>query len=332
MDGKIYFQWHITDACNFHCRHCYQENFDEKSDLSFKDLVRIYDNIRAFADGRKIIITLTGGEPFLKKEFFELAAFLDGDDAVEEIFVITNGSLIDERIINELSRIKKLRHIKISLEGASGHANDAIRGDGAFKLAMKGIGLLKLKSEFKIDIMITLMKSNADEVMSMLELCRDLKLDGLIIERFIPLGQSHSLKSEVLDASGWRKVVNDVLAFSEISVPDDDMLPYKAFWVKFEDGVIDLLGALCNLGEENFAIMPNGDLLPCRRFNFKIGNLLENSLFDIVRNCALLRQLSDRNNLKHKCGTCPINKCYGCRALAYALEGDYFEDDNQCWR
>lgn len=332
MDGKIYFQWHITDACNFHCRHCYQENFDEKLGLSFKDLVGIYDNIRAFADGRKIIITLTGGEPFLKKEFFELASFLDAEDAVEEISVITNGSLIDERITNELNRTKKLRHIKISLEGAAEQANDAIRGDGAFELAMKGIGLLKQNSKLKIDIMITLMKSNVDEVVNMLELCRDLRLDGLIIERFIPLGQSHSLKSEVLDAGGWRKVVNDVLAFAEISVPEDNMLPYKAFWVKFEDGVINLFGALCNLGAENFAIMPNGDLLPCRRFNFKMGNLLEKKLSDIVRDYALLRQLSGRNNLKHKCGTCFVEKCYGCRALAYAMEGDYFAGDSQCRR
>lgn len=332
MNTKLYFQWHITDICNFQCAHCYQDNFNEKVDLNFADLVRIYDNIFAFAKGRKVVLTLTGGEPFLKKEFFELAAFLDRNDATEEINVITNGSLISEHIANELSSIKKLKYIKISLDGATSQTNDNIRGKGTFQLAMEGIDLLKRKSEFKISIMFTVMKSNANEVVDMLELCRDLQLDGLVVERFIPLGQSRGLTNEVLDKGDWRNVANDVFVFSGVSVRDEDILPYKAFWVKFERDNIELFGAFCNLGKENFAILPNGDLLPCRRFNFKIGNLLNENLSDIVRNCKLLRELCDRNNLKDRCRTCSITNCYGCRALAYALKGDYFGEDSQCWR
>ena len=331
MGENLFFQWHITDACNFRCRHCYQNDFTKASDLPLAALMKIYENIASSSGGRKTKINLTGGEPFLRKDFFSLLRYLDKHDTTEELAVITNASLIDEDTVAELKGIKKLKQIKISLDGATEKTNDAIRRPGAFRTVLEKINLLQEKGAFEVIIMLTAMRSNTYELPALFQLCRDLKVDGLIIERFIPLGQSKGLKSEVIGKEDWKRLVGEICEYMEVDAIEDDMLACKEFWIKFKEGDAELLGAECNLGEDAFAIMPNGDLLPCRRFAMKIGNLLDKGLKDIISESRVLKEVTDKSKLKGKCGTCRIDKCRGCRAFAYAVGNDYLAEDGLCW-
>lgn len=328
---NLYFQWHITDACNFRCRHCYQHDFTKASDLALDDLIKIYENIASCAGGRKMRINLTGGEPFLRKDFFGLLRYLDKHDATEELLVITNASLIDESAIEKLKEIKKLKQVKISLDGATEKTNDDIRRPGAFRMALEKINLIQEKSSLEVIIMLTAMRSNTYELPALFQLCRDLKVDGLIIERFIPLGQSKDLKSEVMNKEDWKRLVSEICEYMEAEAGEDEMLPCKAFWIKFKEDGTELLGAECNLGDDAFAILPNGDLLPCRRFAIKIGNLLDKSLKDIINESRVLKEVTDKSRLKGKCRACRIDKCRGCRAVAYAVGNDYLAEDSLCW-
>ena len=77
--------------------------------------------------------------------------------------------------------------------------------------------------------------------------------------------------------------------------------------------------------------MPNGDVLPCRRFPVSIGNLLTYSLKTIWEKSDLLEKLRQKENLKGKCGNCEMEHCRGFRSLALALTGDYLAEDPHCW-
>lgn len=329
---NLYFQWHITDACNFRCRHCYQEDFSKASELPFSGLMKIYENIASSAGGRKVVYNLTGGEPFLHDGFFELLRFLDDRPETEEVMVITNASLIDEAAVSKLKQAKKLKKIKVSLDGATEKTNDSIRRQGAYRTALEKINLLQESGRFEIIVMLTAMRSNAYEVPALYQLCRELKVDGLMIERFIPLGQSRGLKAEMIDSQQWRMIVRDICEYMEVDFSEREILPCKAFWIRFKEDDAELLGAECNLGDDAFAIMPNGDLYPCRRFALKIGNISEKSLTDIVRSSDLLKEITDKSKMKGKCRTCGIDNCRGCRALAYALGRDYLAEDEHCWK
>lgn len=331
MDDRLYFQWHITDACNFRCRHCYQDDFTKNSELGLADLIKVYRNIVSGAGDKKIAINLTGGEPFLKKEFFELLAYLDRQDETGELAVITNGSLINEKLLKKLGSARKLRQIKVSLDGATERTNDSIRRPGSFRAVVENINLIQEKTGLETVLMLTAMRSNSYELPALFQLCRDLKVDGLIIERFIPLGQSRGLKAEVIGKDEWRRIVKDIFEFLELWHEDNDVIPCKAFWIKFKDDGAELLGAECNLGEDSFAILPNADLLPCRRFDLKIGNLLKEDFLDIVKNSDILKDITDKSKLKGKCGSCHLENCRGCRALAYAIGKDYLAEDELCW-
>ncbi|MDI6793431.1 MAG: SPASM domain-containing protein [bacterium] len=64
-----------------------------------------------------------------------------------------------------------------------------------------------------------------------------------------------------------------------------------------------------------------------------MGNILKDGLFKIWYTSDVLWRIRDKNNLKGKCKGCKyIYSCGGCRAVAYAMTGDYMEEDTQCWK
>ena len=331
-EKSFYFQWHITDLCNFRCRHCYQSNFSSQSDLDLEGLKKIADNILSVLKywNKRAIINITGGEPLLKQELFPLLEYLDHQKAVKELAVITNASILDRNVADRLANIKKLDEVKISLEGATESSNDAIRGKGAFKKALAALKLLKPHKNIEKTIMFTMLRRNLSEVNRLLELAEENGANGVILERFIPWGRGQAIKAEVLSREEWSGAVNRLLQFLEIPF-SKEIFSYKAFWVRFGKTAPQLFGAPCVAADGGVCIMPNGDVYPCRRFNLKIGNLLQNRLDEIYNGSEVLKDLQQRGKLKGKCNDCVIKSCKGCRALVYATTGDYLGEDIQCF-
>jgi len=66
------FQWHITNLCNLRCKHCYQMDFSRKDDLDIFTLIKIAKIISDSLSDKFISINITGGEPFFRKDLFDL--------------------------------------------------------------------------------------------------------------------------------------------------------------------------------------------------------------------------------------------------------------------
>jgi radical SAM protein with 4Fe4S-binding SPASM domain len=156
-------------------------------------------------------------------------------------------------------------------------------------------------------------------------------MDGLTVERFIPLGRGKEMRYDVLSPEEWREMMRMLLDFFLTEEENHSLLPYQAFQIKFDGDEPELLGAPCVIGTDGLCIMPEGEVFPCRRFPVSIGNLLEKSLGQIWEKSEILEKLRRKENLKGKCGRCEIEACRGCRSLALALTGDYLEEDPHCW-
>ena len=331
MEKQFYIQWHITNLCNLRCQHCYQDDFSKKSDLDWAGLEKVCDNllhtIREW--GKTACIHLTGGEPLLKPDLLPLLTHLDRHSMVEELGIITNGLTIDQEIMRRLSGFSKLKKIKISLDGGDAETNDSIRQKGAFDKVMQNLPLIKEGERFEILFMLTAMKRNFRSLPFLFELCRDIDIDGLIIERFIPLGRGRKVMDEVLSKEEWKKMVGMLADF--ISAEEENsFLPYQAFQISFSGGEPELLGAPCVIGVDGLCVMPEGNVFPCRRFPVSIGNLLETPLKEIWEKSEILEKLRKKESLKGKCGRCGMKGCRGCRSLALALTGDFLEEDPHC--
>ena len=303
-----------------------------KRDLDGSGLKKISDHLLNTIKewDQKACIHVTGGEPLLKPELFHLLDHLDRQSVVEELGIITNGLLIDRERMRRLSDFPKLKKIKISLDGADAETNDAIRSKGAFEKAMQNISLARKGKRFEIILMLTVMKRNFRSLPFLFKLCQDMGIDGLIIERFIPLGKGRGIMKEVLDKEEWKEMTGMLLNFFLAEEEERPFLPYQAFQISFDGEGPELLGAPCVVGVDGLCIMPEGDVFPCRRLPISIGNLLETPLKKIWEESGTLDKLRKKKNLKGKCGTCEMRECRGCRSLALALTGDYLEEDPHC--
>jgi radical SAM protein with 4Fe4S-binding SPASM domain len=332
MGDSFYIQWHITNVCNLRCQHCYQDDFSKKTDLDWARLKKISDNLLNSMKEwkREACIHLTGGEPLLKPELFPLLNDLNQQAMVEELGVITNGIPIDQEMVRKFSGFSKLKKIKISLDGGDAETNDSIRQRGTFKKVMERLPWIKKEKRFEIILMFTAMKKNFKSLPSLLKLCEDLDIDGLIIERFIPLGIGKEITNEVLSQGEWKEMIGMLLDLFQSEGEDHYFFPYQAFQVTFSGREPELLGAPCVIGRDGICVMPNGDVLPCRRFPISIGNLLTDSFSRIWEKSELLKKLRRKENLKGKCRSCEIKECRGCRSLALALTGDYLGEDPHC--
>jgi radical SAM protein with 4Fe4S-binding SPASM domain len=179
--------------------------------------------------------------------------------------------------------------------------------------------------------MFTVMKKNFRNLPSLFNLCRDSGINGLIIERFIPLGKGKGVMNEVLGREEWNEMIGMLFRFFSIEGEEDSPFPYQAFQISFTGEEPELLGAPCVIGVDGLCIMPEGNVFPCRRFPVSIGNLLQTPLKQIWEASDLLEKLRGKKNLKGKCGKCGMENCRGCRSLAFALTGDYLGEDPHCW-
>lgn len=332
MKDQFHIQWHITNLCNLHCKHCYQEDFSKKYDLEWAGLKRVSDHILATLSewNRKACIHLTGGEPLLKEELFSLLNYLDPKREIEELGIITNGLLVNPEVVKRLSAFPKLKKVKISLDGADAEVHDSIREKGVFKKVIQSLPMITQENRFEIILMFTVMKRNYKTLPSLIRLCQNLGVGGLILERFIPLGRGKKFMNEVLEKNQWRELVGTLMEFFSMEMDADDIPSYQAFQITFDEGGTELLGAPCIIGRDGLCIMPEGTVLPCRRFPMSIGNLLNDSLKEIWEKSSLLNQLSKKENLKGQCGKCEIEDCRGCRSLALALTADPLAEDPHC--
>lgn len=323
------FQWHITNFCSLRCYHCYQNDYTHAGELPFIKITKIIDRIVQELKEYHIGINVTGGEPLLRIDIYEILEYLDTTDNIKIINIITNGLFLNDKAMEKLNEFRKLKELKISLEGGDTETNDRIRGKGTFNRVINSIKSIRNISKKEIVLMFTLGSYNYRNLSAMLKLASELDVDGMIIERFVPWGNGMFLKDYYLKKNEWQDVVTEIIRFTNLDFSPTELLPYKAFHIVF-DKTTELKGAMCNLGDESMALMPDGDVYPCRRLPTKIGNIIKDDFKEIRLRLKILYE-SLKKEMKGKCRGCKIDNCMGCRAIAYALTGDFYAEDPQCF-
>ncbi len=145
--------WEITRSCNLFCAHCRAsaDNSQYRGELTTEECYRLIDQILDV--GRPIII-LTGGEPLVRKDVFQIARY-----AVKEglrVVMGTNGTLITEEIASRMKSIP-ISCVGISLDFPTANLQDDFRGKaGAFETVMAGIAnARKAGVEIQINCTVT---------------------------------------------------------------------------------------------------------------------------------------------------------------------------------
>lgn len=330
---EFYFQWHFLSSCNLRCKHCYQETYSI-GEMSYDKLLLIADKIidalkKWNMYGR---ISLTGGEPFLSKSLFPLLKYLDQSEKIASIDILTNGTLLTENSVVELKKIGKLHQVQISLDGGDEKTHDSVRGKGAFKKAVSAIRLLK-KSDIEVALMFTLMKRNKEGYRSVIEFADKENVDALTIERVTPCGNSDM--ADILSKEEIQEIYLNVTRIANHLRKSLKLRRARPLWINTacentrQDAII---GGFCPVGLTAMAILWDGTILPCRRMEIPLGNILSDGIFKVWYDSDILWKIRNKDGLKGKCHGCEhLASCGGCRAIAYAVTGDFMESDVQCW-
>ncbi len=165
ISGKVkwgYFIFFITSRCNSRCQHCfYWKNLNKKDDLTLEEITKITKNA-----GKIQVLLLSGGEPFLREDLFEIIKLFIKNNDVKVVSIPTNGIDTAKIIKNTERLVKKFPDITFSVNPSVdnlGDKNDILRGvKGCFQKSVKTIKILeKLRKKYKnLEIVINTTISN----------------------------------------------------------------------------------------------------------------------------------------------------------------------------
>ncbi|MCX6758949.1 MAG: radical SAM protein [Candidatus Nealsonbacteria bacterium] len=329
---SFHLQWHMTERCNLRCKHCYQDPAFLKEEVTFQALVDILEDfisqIKKWKLPKEVVrISLTGGEPLIRKDFFDFLEKCYQNRSFFQYGILTNGTFLDEKNIKKLKDLE-VDYVQISLEGME-EINDYIRGKGVFKKAIKAVKLLK-NAGINTNFSITVSKVNLKEVPEVINLSRELEV-GLGIRRCIPLGSGKKMKKFLLEPKEVRALWHYILKAKQNF--------WRPIGLGCEDGMLlqdfpQYQAGSCSAGYMSFSVLPNGDVYPCRRLPLFSGNLLKQSFEDIYYNSKALQKIRNQNNINNICFSCSYYE--KCRGGAKCMSFSYFKDasapDPQCWR
>jgi radical SAM protein with 4Fe4S-binding SPASM domain len=337
---EFIIQWHLTDRCNLRCRHCYQEG-PPGPEIPLAEIKEVMAEIAAMFTawrddyGLELApsFNLTGGEPFLRPDFYEIIQEVAGRGWA--VFVLSNGTLIDGVRAQKLTGLG-VRGVQVSMEGPP-QIHDRIRGPGSFALAAAGARAL-LQAGVRVNFNTTLSTVNADYFPELADLAAALGVPELGFSRLVPSGRGKLMLNKMLTTGQVRALYQRLrsLKVPGLDIGTGDPVAAQMDGAGPEDpGSIPLGG--CAAAVSGLTLLPDGTVLPCRRLNIPLGNVRQDPLREIWAASPVLEALRDRRRYQGKCGECRRwAQCRGCRAIAYAYSQglgrpDFLAPDPQCF-
>lgn len=324
--------WNITKQCNLYCDHCYRDSDQKQYDneLTTEEGIKLIDEIAGA--GFKILI-LSGGEPLMRKDIFELASYAKSIGL--KPVVGTNGTLITSEVARQM-KASGIEAVAVSIDDLSDEKHDTFRhSPGAFNKAIKGIEYC-IRSGIRVQINTTVTKANQESILKITDLARSIGASSHHPFFLVEVGRGNNLEHLALENKEYMDLIHDILdkqVSSELELKPTCAPQFMAIArqkninMRFTRGCIAGIGYCC--------ILPNGDVHICPYLPVKVGNVKEDSFDRIWRDSETFNDLRDFNKYKGKCGECAnISICGGCRARAFKKSGDYLEEDpvaDQCY-
>jgi mycofactocin radical SAM maturase len=274
LDAPICLTWELTYACNLQCVHCLSSSGQrDERELSTDEAKKILDELR---DLQVFYINIGGGEPMVRRDFFELLEYSVGNGI--GVKFSTNGAFIDEEKAQRLAAMDYL-DIQISLDGVDAATNDAVRGEGSHAMAIRAMDNLKAANfgQFKISVVVT--RHNVSQLDEFKALA-DFYGAQLRITRLRPAGRGADTWHELHPTNAQQREIYDwLLKHGENVLTGDSFFHLNAFG--------EALPGLnmCGAGRVVCLIDPIGDVYACPfviHDEFKAGNVRDEGGFTKV--------------------------------------------------
>ncbi len=329
----------ITSSCNLRCTYCshFTGPGDTDMDLPAEDWLQFFTEL-----GRCAVmnVTLSGGEPFLRPD---LRKIIEGIIANRMRYtILTNGTLIDERMAAFIASTRRCDTIQVSIDGAIDITHDAFRGKGNFARAIRGIRTL-LKFKLPASVRVTIHRKNVYELASVARLL----LEDIGLPSFSTNSAGHmglcrkNAKQTQLTAAEHSLAMKTLLTLLEkypgrISATAGPLADGQS-WLGMEKARREKHAPMAGRGfltgcggpMQTIAVRSDGAMVPCIQLShMTLGQINQDNLTDIWQNHPDLQNLRERSRIPLDqftfCRHCNyIPYCTGnCPATAYTIAGE----------
>lgn len=347
--------WETTRACTMACVHCRAEAqcHPDPNQLTHEEGLRLLDEIASFSSP---IIILTGGEPLMRSDIFELASY----GAAKGLRMVMSpcGTSLTPAIVEKIkgSGIKRL---SISLDGSSPETHDTFRGTpGAFAATIEGMRYCH-EAGVPFQVNTTVTRRNVDDLPAILETV--LKVGATAWHPFmlVPTGRGVTIRNEEVSPEQYESVLRWVeevshehqLHIKPTCAPHYVRILGQTRAERRRQGMEDAPAAPrhigrggeghpggmqaitkgCMAGDGFCFVSHTGEVHGCGFLTLLAGNVREKPFPEIYQDSPVFQTLRDYARLEGKCGVCEFAaKCGGCRARALAETGNFLAEEPYC--
>ena len=262
-----YVRLAVTDRCNLRCKYCMPAHgidiVTRKELLTFKEMYRI---IRVLTELGVKKVRLTGGEPFVRKDFMSFLEMLSFNDLLDAINITTNGALISKHI-GDLEKLQKIKTINLSIDSLQKEKFAEITRRDVFDEVYQTLELLEKSSlQLKLNVVIQ-SGSNTNEIVDFVKLTKDKNVAVRFIEEMPFNGKG---LREVKEHWNFTKILNEITNnFNAVEIPSEKSSTSRNYKVKDHLGTVGIIPAftrtICN---------------DCNRIRITSTGTFKNCLFD----------------------------------------------------
>lgn len=324
--------YETTRACNLKCVHCRADAQTKRhpEELNTEQSKALIKQLNDFQ--RPPLLVLTGGDPFKRKDLFELISYARGLGLMVALSPSATPLVTDEAIAN----LQKagLHRVALSLDAADPETHDNFRRvPGSFQRTLHIIAQCR-KEGIPVQVNTTIAKHNIDHIDAMAAMLEGMDIELWSVFFLIPTGRGLAeqritpLQYEMV----FEKLYNQMKK-SKYAIKTTEAPQYRRFLAIKMGGAPNLPARLVgtNDGRGVMFVSHVGEIFPSGFMPIECGRYPTNSLVDTYVNAPMFKQLRNSDLLHGKCGVCDYRFiCGGSRARSYALTGDPLAAEPDC--
>src|SRR3989344_3209647 len=343
---RLFIQWDSTNDCNLRCKHCYhnregEEHATHKQEESkLMNYNEVQGMINDLADTAKRWnfkpqFNISGGEPLMREDLMQILEYTKSLNV--ETRLLTNGTLLNEKNCNDIYA-RGVERLQVSLDGNKEMHNKIRKKSFAYDFALKGIENAS-KQGILVNVSMTVMQSNKDCLEDVIKNSQVAGAKIVGFQSYVPNIALGLNDPEYVNAKETYEIYEKIRELrmkynGQIKVLENEVLWQMMQWdtkLKQEARATGKFLSGCGAGFSGVSVLSDGTVYPCRRLPIPIGKISE-GLSNIIIENEVLKNL---RSFKFLCnnGCCEdVPYCRGCRAVAYAVTGDYMAKDPMCFK
>ncbi|MBT9450337.1 radical SAM protein [Akkermansia glycaniphila] len=324
--------WEVTRACALACKHCRAtaQPHADPQELSTEEALKLIDAIAVL---RPPMLVLTGGDPMMRRDIFDLIRHAAG----KGLRVALSPAATARLIHTDFMKLKEagVQSMSLSLDGATRETHDAFRGVPDTYVRTLQAARMAQEAGMHLQINTTITRSTLGEVDAFLELMKELKPSMWSVFLLVPTGRASldELPSAEEVEAVWHRL-EELSVDVEFGVKTTEGHHYRrvALQEAKRKGAKPARHAVPTRdGKGIVFISHTGEIQPSGFLPMTAGNVRQDELAEVYRSHPLFVKLRDDDALEGKCGRCEYRRiCGGSRARAYGMTGNAFASDPLC--